>query len=243
MKQQQIVPFSCRPSIFDKVVGFIGKFPIICPLCGRFSYIHQINQNNLRESCCSHCCGSTNRQRQMAYLLCRKIGLKSLSEIKKYTGNIYNTESYGNVHNQLVKNKNYVSSEYFGEKYKSGQKVKGMIHQNLMCLSFPENSLDIVLSSDVFEHVSDPYLAHREIYRVLRPGGSHIFTVSFLSEQILDSRLNIINKIKKDSTYTHFSFEMLIELAKIGFKVQLYNLNIPTRGIIGQNSLIFSAAK
>ena len=30
--------------------------------------------------------------------------------------------------------------------------------------------------SQVFEHVPRPYVAHAEVYRVLRPGGRHVFT-------------------------------------------------------------------
>ncbi len=35
----------------------------------------------------------------------------------------------------------------------------------------PDNSFDIVFSSDVFEHIDRPWLATQEIARILRPGG------------------------------------------------------------------------
>lgn len=48
--------------------------------------------------------------------------------------------------------------------------------EDLEALTFPDASFDIVLTQDVMEHVVDPAAAFREIARVLRPGGAHIFT-------------------------------------------------------------------
>jgi len=50
-------------------------------------------------------------------------------------------------------------------------------NQNLERLTFPDASFDVVMTSDVMEHVRLDHLAHREIRRVLRPGGVYIFTV------------------------------------------------------------------
>lgn len=54
---------------------------------------------------------------------------------------------------------------------------EGVINQNLECLTFPDASLDIVITSDVMEHVRLDDRAHCEIYRVLKPGGIYLFTV------------------------------------------------------------------
>jgi SAM-dependent methyltransferase len=35
----------------------------------------------------------------------------------------------------------------------------------------PDDSFDVVFSSDVFEHIDRPWLAAQEITRILRPGG------------------------------------------------------------------------
>ncbi len=50
-------------------------------------------------------------------------------------------------------------------------------NQNLEALTFPDNSFDLLVTSDVMEHVRLDDNAHREIRRVLKPGGIYIFTV------------------------------------------------------------------
>jgi SAM-dependent methyltransferase len=48
--------------------------------------------------------------------------------------------------------------------------------ENLEHLSFDDESVDLHLTQDVFEHLFDPATAFREIARTLRPGGAHVFT-------------------------------------------------------------------
>ncbi|MDP2203187.1 MAG: class I SAM-dependent methyltransferase [Methylicorpusculum sp.] len=71
-----------------------------------------------------------------------------------------------------------VKLSQFKPKRKLGEVLsKGVTNQNLECLTFPDGSLDIVITSDVMEHVRLDDRAHREIYRVLKPGGIYLFTV------------------------------------------------------------------
>jgi glycosyltransferase involved in cell wall biosynthesis/2-polyprenyl-3-methyl-5-hydroxy-6-metoxy-1,4-benzoquinol methylase len=53
----------------------------------------------------------------------------------------------------------------------------GVTNQNLEALTFPDASFDIVVTSDVMEHVRLDDRAHREIARVLKPRGHYLFTV------------------------------------------------------------------
>jgi SAM-dependent methyltransferase len=50
-------------------------------------------------------------------------------------------------------------------------------NQNLEQLTFSDDSFDIVITSDVMEHVRLDYKAHQEIRRVLKPNGIYLFTV------------------------------------------------------------------
>jgi SAM-dependent methyltransferase len=48
---------------------------------------------------------------------------------------------------------------------------------------FPDNSFDSIITSQVFEHVFTPDLFVKEIYRVLKPGGTLLLTVPFVWDE------------------------------------------------------------
>ena len=58
-----------------------------------------------------------------------------------------------------------------------------LTNQNLEALTFPDNSFDIVITSDVMEHIRLDDLAHKEIHRILKPGGIYLFTVPHFRHQ------------------------------------------------------------
>ncbi len=51
-----------------------------------------------------------------------------------------------------------------------------MRSENIEDLTFADESIDIFVTQDVLEHVFHPDRAIAEIHRVLKPGGTHIFT-------------------------------------------------------------------
>ena len=91
---------------------------------------------------------------------------------------IFEPGSYGPIHNTLKKHPKYIFSEYFPyPNLKQGQLVGKIRFEDLQSLSFKDNSIDLIITLDVFEHVKKPYTAFKEIYRVLKPNGIHIFTI------------------------------------------------------------------
>jgi SAM-dependent methyltransferase len=69
----------------------------------------------------------------------------------------------------------YTTSHYYPGA-DPGKIVKGVRCEDLEHLSFDNESFDLHITQDVFEHLFDPAAAFREIARTLRPGGAHIFT-------------------------------------------------------------------
>lgn len=58
-----------------------------------------------------------------------------------------------------------------------GQKLKvSWMQQDACALSIPDNSFDVVISSECIEHAPDPEKALREMVRVLKPGGLIVVT-------------------------------------------------------------------
>lgn len=72
-------------------------------------------------------------------------------------------------------NQQYTSS-YFFEGVPPGTMHQGARCENLEALTFPDDTFDLFVTQDVFEHVFQPDRATREIMRVVKPGGAHVFT-------------------------------------------------------------------
>ena len=81
----------------------------------------------------------------------------------------------------------YFASQYFPD-VTPGVVVDGVHSENLEALSFPDNSIDLHVTQDVFEHIFDPEKAFREIARTLRPGGAHIFTTPLVEKNGVTQR-------------------------------------------------------
>lgn len=114
-------------------------------------------------------CGANRRVRRIAEVLVSLYGenARSVTELMREEPfrrlAIAEINSIGRMHDFLAGHPGLSYSEYPEE--------------DLLRLSYPDASFDLVLTSDTLEHVPDPRLALRETRRVLRAGGRHVFTV------------------------------------------------------------------
>ena len=92
------------------------------------------------------------------------------------------------------------SSEYHGSEYRPGETVRGTRHEDLQALSFPDASFDVVITSDVMEHVPHAPTAEREIVRVLRPRGWYLFTIPFYFTLEHD---RVRSELRRDGAIVH----------------------------------------
>lgn len=76
----------------------------------------------------------------------------------------------------------YVCSQYQPE-WAPGEVRHGVRAEDLEGLTFADESIDIVITQDVFEHVLRPERAFAEIARVLRQGGAHVFSVPLYNRE------------------------------------------------------------
>ena len=134
---------------------------------------------NWRERLQCPICLMNNRQRLIAGLV-----KQQLEWLSSKTAKIYFMEQITPIFSWVKSNfANYkiLGSEYLGSDFSGGQIVKGIRHEDVTKLSFSDNSLDLIVSNDVFEHVPDPALAFKECLRVLKPGGKLLATIPFHS--------------------------------------------------------------
>jgi len=164
--------------------------------------------------------------------------------------------------------KNYTASEFLPGISKSGTIVKGVRHEDLQKTSFADNFFDIIISSEVFEHIPKPFQAFAEVYRILKPGGAHVFTVPYVADSPSDINMSFLNPegividgpgrppdfippfFHSDSfrsegiiVFTIFSEEILTRLCKLGFDVEIKVIQNENLGIVGLGSIIFTAWK
>jgi SAM-dependent methyltransferase len=177
---------------------------------------------------------------------------------------IYITEQCSPLYAWLKKKyPNTVGSEYLGAKIDPGSiDEHGIRNESLTALSFPDESMQFILSFECFEHFADYKAGLRECARVLKPGGSLLLTVPFR----LDSAHNIVRaKDREDGTvehllppeyhgdplkregclcYYHFGWELLDDMRAVGFRDPRASLYWSREfGYLGMEQILFHADK
>lgn len=129
---------------------------------------------NWREWLVCHSCGMNNRQRLVAKLVQQSAVqygrpriclMEQVTPIFEWVSKLDAVEVHG--------------SEYLGHEYKGGESIKGIRHEDVMNLSYADESFDMIVSNDVLEHIPDPGRALRECFRVLKLGGAVLATFPF----------------------------------------------------------------
>ncbi len=94
-----------------------------------------------------------------------------------------------------------VGSEFLRDGTIPGQRNnKGILHQDVTALSFGDETLDVICTADVLEHVADFEAALAECFRCLRPGGNLVITVPF----VLDAPVTRVRAtVEADGTIVH----------------------------------------
>lgn len=146
-----------------------------CPICEKETTFH-ITGDWLRDQYFCFKCGSIPRHRAIIHVI--QMLYPNRDEV-----NVHESSPGGA---SSVKISQMFSSLSFSQYYKDtplGSYKDGMRCETLESITYPNESFDLFITQDVFEHVLDPYKAFSEIARVLKPGGNHIFTVPYYPNQ------------------------------------------------------------
>ena len=153
----------------------------VCGLCGHSGeYVRREAPTREEHHC--QACGASLRYRQQASAIAASYGrpgvpLAQLLDEDFFAAlAIYEPGIIGPFRGLLRERPGYVNSYYWPD-VAPGDEHEGVRCEDLRDLTFPNDAFDLVISSDIFEHVRGPVPAFAEIFRVLRPGGRHVFTV------------------------------------------------------------------
>jgi SAM-dependent methyltransferase len=156
----------------------------LCNLCGTKGEFAAGTGRSVRESYpCPQCRASLRYRDQAALILDefskgRSISLPNLVASGKLAEiDIYEPALHGPFVNQFKKLARYTRSYYWPNRERGSTDENGVRCEDLTNLTFPDNSFDLVVTSDVMEHVYNFRGAFAEIIRVLKPGGVHIFSI------------------------------------------------------------------
>jgi len=214
-----------------------------CSVCGRRSLFLAGNMphtEHLRESLVCVFCRSSSRKRHVALELLRHLGLPNTSLAQNKHSlqcwQIYSAVFDDPIYHAIGKgNPHYTASEFFPDAAPGTQK-DGVLCQTLEALTFADGSFDVVLTEDVLEHVRYPERAFCEIYRVLKPGGAHIFTVPLELDKPTVERVRFHGDTVEHLlppeyhgdalrgqilAYRNFGIDLLNRLAHLGFQTEL----------------------
>ena len=123
---------------------------------------------------------------------------------------------------------------YSYSKYDPNVDNGSLIKDNCLCMDIEnipleDNSIDIAITMDIFEHLYNPDKAIKELYRILKDGGMYIFTVP------IDMGFNSTQKLEFNSDKTKYLEDYKPAIYK-GLKnknVEIHgNPDIPNEGSI-----------
>jgi SAM-dependent methyltransferase len=229
-----------------------------CRVCGRWGLFRR-QRSSIREGYKCSRCSASFRYRHQASVIVAKYATKrskSFGELAREPNflklSIYEPGIIGPFRRYLKAHPNYTNS-YLWEGVELGESHKGVRCENLESLTFANDTFDLVISSDIFEHVRKPYLAFAEVHRVLKPGGRHIFTVPLswpLKQRTVprvdtteDEDVFLLPEIyhgsptdpKGSLVYTDFGLDIVEDLENIGFRTEVHQAM--------KNNLTFCAEK
>jgi SAM-dependent methyltransferase len=140
----------------------------MCGCCNRLSLIASFSNGDEAKLCV--CCRANLRYEMLAtYLRSANLDWKSLTVLE--------LDGKSPLRPLLSQANTYYRSFYSNSERLGSVRHDGARCEDITQLTFQSNSLDLIISSEVLEHVPDPYAAFDECYRVLKPGGFHLFTV------------------------------------------------------------------
>ena len=233
MKFQTLARIFQPDHILNSKVGF-------CPVCLRKTLFLPIDTiGTIRNHGLCLWCKSAARNRHLALWVGRDMasfGIKGLGNFQNRPDlKVFNASSASATARALGKAPNITCSEFF-DGAEPGALKDGVVNQDLRRLTFPDGSLDLVITEDVFEHVPEYRDGFREVHRVLKQGGWHFFSIPYH----FDARTRDLFEMKEGKPvlhepieyhgdpirgeipcFVHFGYDLLEFHRNLGFEIRM----------------------
>jgi SAM-dependent methyltransferase len=233
MKLSTFLKFARFKYLFNNHRGF-------CPVCGRHSlFILTDTLAMIRNHAICVQCGSVARNRHMALCILdcfREKGIARLSDFGKHPElRVFNSFAFGSINKIMGTHPNILCSEFFTD-VRPGEHKDGVLCEDFENLSFEDSTFDLVISEDVFEHLKDYKKGFREVHRVLKKGGVHVFCVPYYFGQNTKALFDFRNGREtplvpveyhgdpiqgRIPAYTRFGNDLIGELEGMGYDAAL----------------------
>ena len=139
----------------------------------------EITSHVLRESVLSSISKCTNRIRQLVVSIASLNNAELITDLENLLANYYKNKRillledkspFAAIFKLFCRRHNIdlITSEFFGEDMPSGSFVDNILHVNIEKTHFPHNHFDLILHTDVFEHVPDALTGEKEVVRIFK---------------------------------------------------------------------------
>jgi hypothetical protein len=211
-----------------------------CPGC-KGKYFISLQPNDLMTRCMS--CWATAMNLSLIPVV------KDHSRAQKIES-VWEMSTYGATLTYLKKTCQSVYQSEFFPGVPSGQLVDGVLCQDVQNLSFAGESLDLITSNQVFEHVANDLQGFAECHRVLRKGGALVLGVPLHDipntkqlAELSDGKLvfygepeyhgSRVTGPRSVPTFWHYSVHDICErISSVGFEVQILKTTLSGSRVI-----------
>jgi SAM-dependent methyltransferase len=163
---------------------------------------------------------------------------------------ILESSARGPVPMMLAEKTDYYATEYDPARIAAGDRPREFA--DFQKLHYEDTTFDVVIASDVFEHVRDDQAGYREIHRVLRDGGTLVLTVPYDHDRAATIRRvetsgpEDVHLLEPEYhgggghtlTYRNYGRDLLPLLTSFGFAVNRIVMDLPEWGITSQSVFI-----